>query len=61
MYGESVRVGDTAEADKLLARIKELYPHLRKVHLRQMYMRYRKPEHQAAVVERIDLAVGIPE
>ncbi|MDT4740270.1 adenylate/guanylate cyclase domain-containing protein [Bradyrhizobium sp. WYCCWR 12699] len=61
MYGESVRVGDTAEAEKLLARIKELYPHLRKVHLRQMYMRYRKPEHQAAVVERIDLAVGIPE
>jgi TolB-like protein/class 3 adenylate cyclase/tetratricopeptide (TPR) repeat protein len=61
LYAEAGRVGDIAEANKLLARIQSLYPHLRKQHLRQMYLRYRKPEHQAAMVERIDLAVGIPE
>ncbi|WP_291685765.1 adenylate/guanylate cyclase domain-containing protein [Bradyrhizobium sp.] len=61
LYSEAMRLGNSAEADKQLARIQTLYPHLRKQHLRQMYLRYRKPEHQAAAVERINLSVGIPD
>ena len=61
LYSEAMRLGNGAEADKQLARIQTLYPHLRKQHLRQMYLRYRKPEHQAAAVERINLGVGIPD
>ena len=34
---------------------------LRKQHLKQMYLRNRQPEQQAAVVELINLGVGIPE
>jgi hypothetical protein len=61
LYSDAVRIGDVVEANKLLSRIQNLYPHLQKKHLKQMYLRYRQPEHQAALVERIDLALGIPE
>ena len=52
--------GDASEADRILGRIVELYPQLRKPFLREMYLRYRKPEHQAmieAVIERS----GVPD
>ena len=61
LNGEAIRRGDTAEAERLHLRIQTLFPHLRKLHMRQMYLRYRNPEHQAAMAERISLAVQFPE
>jgi hypothetical protein len=61
LYTEAIWRGDTAEADRLHLRVKTLYPHIRKEHMRQMYLRYRNPEHQAVVAERINLAVHFPE
>ena len=61
LLGHAVRLGDTVEASKMLTRIQSLYPHLRKSHLRQMYLRFRKAEHQAAMVERINLLEGVAE
>jgi hypothetical protein len=58
---EALRRGNAAEADRLRVRVQALYPHLRKQHLRQMYLRYRNPEHQAAMAERISWAVQFPE
>ena len=58
---DAVRRGDIAEAERLHLRVQTLYPHLRKEHLRRMYLRYRNPEHQAAMAERISWAVQLPE
>lgn len=57
---EAFRRGDSAEADRLHSRVQALYPHLRKEHLRKMYLRYRDPAHQAALAERISWAT-LPE
>jgi TolB-like protein/class 3 adenylate cyclase len=57
----AVRQANASEANKALQRIRSLYPHLRKAHLRRMYLRYRRPEHQAAAVELIGQTEGIPE
>ena len=52
--------GDTSEANRILGRIMELYPRLRKPFLREMYLRYRKPEHQAMMEAAIGRS-GIPD
>ena len=48
------RVGDSVEANRISVRIMELYPTLRKPLLREMYLRFQKPEHQAMVKAAID-------
>jgi adenylate cyclase len=58
---EANRRGNTAEAEKLHLRVRTLYPHLRQEHMRKMYLRYRNPEHQAAMAERIGWAAQFPE
>jgi hypothetical protein len=57
----AVRLGNNFEASKVLARIQSLYPQLRKSHLRKMYLRYQKPEHQAAMIELLSEETGLPE
>ena len=61
LLGYAVRHGDSLEANRMLATIQQLYPQLRKAHLRRMYLRYRKPEHQAAIVELLSEDMGLPE
>jgi len=58
---DAVRCGTMAEAERLHLRVQALYPHLRREHMRRMYLRYRNPEHQAAMAERISWAVQFPE
>jgi adenylate cyclase len=61
LNAEAFRRGDMVEAERLRLRVQTLYPHLRKEHMRQMYLRYRNPEHQAAMAERISWSVDFPE
>lgn len=61
LYADAVRHGDTVAANKQLTRIKNLYPHLRRQHLRQMYLRYRQPDHQASAVEWLAQIDGLPD
>lgn len=61
VYNDAIRREDMAEAERLYSRIQTLFPHLRKQHMRQMYLRFRNPEHQAAVAAVISNAVHFPE
>lgn len=61
LYSEAVRLGNADEAKKQFDRLQSLYPQLRKQHLRQMYLRYRKATHQAAAAERITFAEALPD
>jgi adenylate cyclase len=54
LHDDAVRTGDTQVASTTLSRIQSLYPNLRKSHFREMYLRYRKPEHNALVLEMIN-------
>ncbi|WP_074131957.1 adenylate/guanylate cyclase domain-containing protein [Bradyrhizobium sp. NAS96.2] len=56
----AILAGDASEAKRLLGRITELYPKLSKPFLRDMYLRYRKPEHQSVVEAAINRS-GLPD
>ena len=58
LYDAALLTGATEEASSTHRRIVESYPNLRKSLLREMYLRYRRPEHQAMVqafLNRIDI------
>jgi adenylate cyclase len=54
LHDDAVRTGDMEVANTTLSRIQSLYPHLRKSHLREQYLRYRKPEYNALLLKMID-------
>jgi TolB-like protein/class 3 adenylate cyclase len=54
------RAGDNEEADRISARMMKLCPTLRKPVLREMYLRFQKPEHQAMAKAAIDRST-LPE
>lgn len=60
LYYLALLGGNANEANGMLARIMGLYPELRKPLLREMYLRYRRPEHQAMMKDFIG-RVEIPE
>ena len=59
LTGSALFGGKLAEAEETVARIKQLFPHLRSSQLRRAY-RVRKPEHMA-IVERMIARISLPE
>jgi TolB-like protein/class 3 adenylate cyclase len=60
LYYLALLSGDANGAENMIARIMGLYPDLRKPLLREMYLRYRRPEHQARMKDLIE-RIEIPE
>ena len=60
LYDVALLNGDANNASGILGRIVELYPNLRKSLLREMYLRFRRPEHQAIAQGFIN-RIKIPE
>ncbi len=60
LYDVALLSGATDEANSMHKRIVELYPNLRKPLLREMYLRYRRPEHRAIAADFIK-RIAIPE